>query len=122
MPDIGSSISKDGINVLTAQDYELSLTSKYKHLTIAFSGTVSIVWNGSAYVVDGTGASGVPHNLGRVPIFRAWVNKSGQYFPAVPAGAGLALAWSDQNTLYFETDHSGTPYTFKYVIFNERLA
>jgi len=119
--NFGIKIAKEGVSVLTAKDSELSMTSKYSNLTVALSNSVSVTDRGD-----------ITHNLGYVPIYLVWFNPTGDsvygdaYFITPTSGIFNGTVrhievWADSSKLYFSTEDSVNPNTFKYLIFYEKI-
>jgi len=134
--DYGIKVSKEDNDVKTANDSDLSLTSKFQNLTIA-SAETQVGGN------QATGLATIPHNLGYVPIhlvlvYNPYMDASTAnkwlYLPSIvtnPADAVLAhsYAYADDTNLYIYAATIGplglppyTDFTFKYIIFNEKLS
>ena len=118
--DYGLKVSKDGFPT-SANDTDLSTTSKFSNLTIIISDTKD-----ASYPTDS-----VTHGLGYVPIFLVWfdmpekvgfqdagwypVPTSGSFGP----GSQHIEAWVDDDKIYFSHDDNTDTHIFKYILFNQ---
>lgn len=121
----GIKVSKEGFDVLTASDTDLSMSSKFRNLTVAASGIVD-----GSYPTD---PLTVAHGLGYKPIFILFVRDPDtttewRYVPTTvtPSAGGVAHvhAYVDSSNLYITPPATSVPvnFRFKYIIFNERFA
>ena len=119
--DYGLKVSKSGSDVLSVNDHDLSMTSKFANLTVAVSGTSSITDTGN-----------VTHGLGYVPIYLVFYNPTGdgtwggRYIPMPTSGTfnggtRHVEVWVDNNKMYFSTQDAVNATNFRYIIFNERI-
>lgn len=77
MSDYGFRVSKTGINVVTGEDKDMVLTSKYPVFKGSFSGSgvISVPRTGVAQTVT------ISHGLGYIPIVQAfWEDRDSDYF------------------------------------------
>lgn len=117
--DFGTKTAGPGLNVLTALDYQLAMTSKYQSLTVATDTSVTAV----APSTQATYA----HGLGYVPIFLPYIRVGSVAYP-IPSNfedhsvIHHAEGWISNTTLYVDSACDGsTSHTFDFLIFNERL-
>ena len=128
--DYGIRISRDGYDVKSGTDKQMSLTSKYKTFKVVASGTQNVGLSTGWYRNRGE----ITHGLGYVPAFIVFGKESGEstwkkvpYTPAVSdIGYYFLYAWADSNKIYFEAQFGyGAPsdktYNFKYYIFDNQL-
>lgn len=128
--DYGIKITRDGYDLATATDKQCVLTSKYKTLTVAASGTATVQLLTTYYRNSTT----VAHNLGYVPAFVVFGQEDGEsYYYNVPFTHAFAdfsgyflFCWADNTNLYLEAQYASTPagtetYNFKYFIFNNPI-
>lgn len=136
MSDYGLKISRDGYNVLTCTDKQLSYSSKFPTFTVKTSGTINVVLS-SGYTRK---RETVSHGLGYTPAFVAYGKKSSassyDKISTYLLGDGVIFeylaAWADSTYVYFEAQYldtdlgAGAPsqktYNFKYYIFNNQIA
>jgi len=122
----GLKVSKDNEEVEKTEDSNLSLTSKFRNLTIFSTGTISTKHT--------TGDSAtVTHNLGYVPMVASWQEIPSdpliyQKLPSVyvvdgGGTAGLGYQYITKTTLVItDNSYTGNPdINYHYIIFNEKL-
>lgn len=121
MDSYGIKISRDGFDVNSASDKELSVTSRYQTFTVFASGTQDIT------VTAGQFRNGVtiPHNLGYVPAVQVFSKDSTvDSFVNCPDDLGETFCWIDDTNLYLEIQPTGSrprTFNFKYYIFNNKI-
>jgi hypothetical protein len=128
--DYGFKISKSGYDVKTATDKNLIVSSKYKTLTIASSGTQNVVISSGDYWED----EFIAHGLGYVPAVVVYGKKStdNEYvivpyaYAAFDIGDFFLKLLIDDTYLRLVVEHgSGAPanttFNFKYYIFNNQI-
>ena len=124
--DYGMKISKDGSEVATANDAELSMSTKYHNLTVKAEGDAATTHAGGDTI-------SVIHELDYVPIVMIWQETpadTSRYmritglYQATPADVDLAYFYIT-NTRVYIFDGSYTPgnpdINYHYIIFNEQL-
>lgn len=130
MSDYGLRISFDGKDVLTGDDKDMVITSKYANLKGALSGggTVNIPYADADNVIRVE----VTHNLGYIPMARVIVDtyNSGWYYNAPVFDNGMmyelsVVFWTDTTKLYIDfygLDYDGGDWTmqYKYFIFLDK--
>jgi len=113
--DYGIKISKEGINVETAIDEELYLTSKRKCLKIGEVRSTTITTNGS-----GNGTRTIAHGLSFRPVVIGFIEESSAWFqfPAVLPSNGLAICYIDSTNIVFDLliASASTTYTIYYYV------
>ena len=117
MGDYGMKISKEGFDILTADDDELIFTNKFPLQQIALQGTITVTGTPSNYVT-----SSVDHNLGYRPAFLSWVRDP--YLTNDPTVPSYSTAnhdvYVDDDKIYFEVYWNGgsnQDFVFYYYVF-----
>ena len=122
MSDYGLKISRNGFNINTATDKELSITTKYQTFTIFQSGSQDVTVSAGQY----RNGIIIPHNLGYVPAFQVFSKESVvSEFTNCPDDQGITFCWADSTNIYLEVQPTGgglpRTWNFKYYIFNNKI-
>ena len=114
--DYGLKVSTNG-EVSTDVDGDLSMTSKFRNLTIA-----------GKYSVSGAGTVSVSHNVSGFPVFEALILKGSVWVP-IPASysdhseSHFVEASISSTTVYLTpNDSGGTSHSYRVTVFNEKFA
>lgn len=131
--DYGIKVSEDGVDVKTASDDELIMSSGFNMFKIIATGTVTL----NASAAPGTYTTTVAHGQSFIPTCHAFINVpsfpagswlSGTYVEAGPVAGeqhlgSVSYVWSDSTNVNFRIallNAAGQVgvYTFKYYIFD----
>ena len=114
--DYGYKVSRDGYDVLTANDEQLAFTSKYYLQKIYSQGSITLTVPATS-----SGTTTVAHNLGYRPSFLAWVrNIYATNTPTTLAGESNSDVYVDTTNLSFKGVNSfggSRDFVFYYYIF-----
>ena len=114
----GIRVSKEGKDVNTGFDTDMSMSSEYSNLTINRFSTVSVTGNvGEKHYGE------YSHNLGYVPIIMSWITEDNVNYYQQPISGPFneyvvhTEVYADSSKIYFE----GYFTTHKYIIFDQVL-